>query len=162
MFFEMAGHAIDLMIAVLGRPKSVKPFLAHHHTEPPASYVDNGLAVFTFPHAWGLIEVPALEVAPNSRRFEVYGTEGACVIPHLGSGHLPNKNTQSLEVYQTGKAIWQTIELRAQTLQISDLREFAACVAGKKQPDFSMEHDLHVQEALLQASGMAGTKNAPD
>ena len=26
---------------------------------------------------------------------------------------------------------------------------------GKKAPDFSLEHDLTVQEALLQASGMA-------
>src|SRR5262249_11356758 len=84
MFFEMAGHVIDLMIALLGEPKEVKSFLAHHHREPPASYVDNGVAVFTFPHAWGIIEVPALEVAPHARRIEVYGTEGACVIPHLG------------------------------------------------------------------------------
>src|SRR5437868_4928181 len=38
MFFEMAGHVIDLMVALLGRPKSITPFLAHHHTEPPASF----------------------------------------------------------------------------------------------------------------------------
>jgi predicted dehydrogenase len=154
MFFEMAGHVIDLMVAVLGKPRQVTPFLGHHHTEPPKSYVDNGVAVFGFEHAWGIIEVPAIEVAPHSRRIEVYGTEGACVIPHLGSGHLANKNIQPVEVYKAGQRDWQRLDLPAQTLQIKDLREFAACAAGKKDPEFSMDHDLTVQEALLKASGM--------
>jgi predicted dehydrogenase len=154
MFFEMAGHVIDMMVAVLGKPAQVAGFLAHHHTEPPASYVDHGVAIFEYPHAWGIIEVPSLEVAPHSRRIEVYGTEGACVIPHLGSGHLPNKNIQPIEVHRVGRD-WQTIELPAATLQIADLREFAAVVTGKKQPEYSMEHDLAVQESLLRACDMA-------
>jgi predicted dehydrogenase len=154
MFFEMAGHVIDLMVALLGKPKTVTPFLAHHHKEPPASYVDNGMAVFGFERAWGIVEVPAIEVAPHSRRIEVYGMGGACVIPHLGSGHLANKNIQPVEVYRAGDADWKQLEPPAQVLQIRDLREFAAVVAGKKPPDFSMEHDLAVQETLLRASGM--------
>ncbi len=155
MFFEMAGHVIDLMITLLGRPKVITPFLAHHHLELPENYVDNGVAVCAYPNAWAIVEVPALEVAPHSRRIEVYGTQGACVIPHLGSGHLANKDIQPIEAFRTGAADWQRIDLPAQTLQITDLREFAACIAGKKQPDYSMEHDLHVQEALLHSSGMA-------
>jgi predicted dehydrogenase len=158
MFFEMAGHIIDMMVALLGRPRQVGPFLAHHHTEPPGTYMDNGVAVFGYEHAWGIIEVPALEVAPHSRRIEVYGTQGACVIPHLGSGHLANKDIQPIEVYRAGARDWQRIDLPAQTLQVKDLREFAACVAGKKEPDYSLEHDVIVQEALLQASGMAGPR----
>jgi predicted dehydrogenase len=154
MFFEMAGHVIDLMITLLGRPRQISSFLAHHHTAPPASYMDNGLAVFEYSSAWGIIEVPALEVAPYSRRIEVYGTEGACVIPHLGSGHLANRNTQRLEVFRAGAKEWQARDLEARTLQISDLREFAGVVAGKKRPDYSVEHDLAVQETLLRASGM--------
>jgi predicted dehydrogenase len=154
IFFEMAGHVIDLMVALLGRPESVTPFLAHHHTVPAATFVDNGVAVFGYPHAWGIIEVPALEVARHSRRIEVYGTKGACVIPHLGSGHLANKDVQPIEVYREGDTDWQRIDLPAQTLQIRDLREFAACISGRKAPDFDTTHDLNVQEALLRASGM--------
>jgi hypothetical protein len=112
------------------------------------------VAVFGFEHAWGIIEVPALEVAPHSRRIEVYGTGGACAIPHLGSGHLANKNIQPIEVYKAGDKDWQTHELTAATLQIADLREFAAVVSHSKAPDFSLEHDLIVQEALLRASGV--------
>jgi predicted dehydrogenase len=155
MFFEMAGHVIDMMVTLLGQPKQISPFMGHHHSEPPATFVDNGVAVFGFEHAWGIIEVPALEVAPHSRRIEVYGTGGAAVIPHLGSGHLANKNIQPIELYRVGQPAWRQLELPAQTLQITDLREFAAVIAGKKAPDYSMEHDLIVQESLLKASGMA-------
>jgi predicted dehydrogenase len=154
MFFEMAGHVIDLMVALLGQPRQVTPFLAHHHTEPPANYIDNGVAVFGYPHAWGIVEIPALEVAPHQRRIEVYGTEGALIIPHLGSGHLPNRNVQPIEAYRNGEREWRTVELPARTLQISDLREFIAVVTRHKQPDYSMDHDLTVQETLLRASGM--------
>ena len=100
--------------------------------------------------------MPTLEVAPHARRIEVFGTEGAIVIPHLGSGHLKNRNVQPVELYRVGQANWQTLEPPAATLQIADLREFAAVVAGKKRPDFSAEHDVAVQETLLRASGMLG------
>jgi len=154
MFFEMAGHVIDMMIAMLGTPRRVTPFLAHHHRSGPEKFIDNGVAVFEYPNAWASVEVPTLEVAPHSRRLEVFGTEGALVIPHMGSGHLANKNVQPIEIYRTGEADWRTVQLPARTLQISDLREFAAVVAGTKRPDFSMDHDLAVQETLLRASGM--------
>jgi len=156
MFFEMAGHVLDLLVAVLGKPKAVTPFLAHHHGEGPQAYIDNGVAVFGYEHAWGVIEVPALEVAPHARRVEVYGTEGACVIPHLGSGHLANKDIQPIEVFTRGQPDWERIDTKAATLQVADLREFAACVAGRKDPDFPFDHDLAVQEALLKAAGMEG------
>ena len=154
MFFEMAGHVIDMMVAVLGKPASVTPFLSHHR-DSPGKFVDNGVAVFGFEHAWGIIEVPALEVAPHSRRIELYGTTGACVIPHLGTGHLPNKNIQPIEIFKSGDRDWQTRDLEAATLQIADLREFTAVTSGRKSPDFSFEHDLAVQETLLRASRMA-------
>jgi predicted dehydrogenase len=154
MFFEMAGHVVDVMVALLGQPKAVTPFLAHHHTQPPAAYIDNGVAVFGYEHAWGVVEVAALEAVPHSRRVEAYGTQGACVIPHLGSGHLPNKDVQLVEACKAGDADWQRLELPAQPLHLRDLREFVACVQGKKAPDFDCEHDLAVQETLLRASGM--------
>ncbi|MEX0586256.1 MAG: Gfo/Idh/MocA family oxidoreductase [Pirellulales bacterium] len=153
MFFEMAGHVIDMMVAMIGPPKSVTPFLAHHHTKP-GDFIDNGVAVFGFERAWGIVEVPSLEVAPHARRIEVYGTSGACAIPHLGSGHLANKNLQPIETYQAGADRWETHDLPAATLQIADLREFAAVVSERKKPDFTLEHDLAVQEALLRASNM--------
>jgi predicted dehydrogenase len=154
IFFEMAGHLIDMCVALLGRPKAVAPFLAHHHTAP-GSFVDSGVAILEFDHAWGIIEVPALEIVSDRRRIELYGTRGAFTIPHLGSGHLGNKNIQPVEFFRAGGSGWERKDLPAATLQIADLREFAACVARRKEPDYSLEHDLTVQETLLKASKMA-------
>ena len=123
--------------------------------DAPGSFVDSGVAVLEFDHAWGIIEVPALEIVSDRRRIELYGTRGAFTIPHLGSGHLANKNIQPVEVFGAGGSGWERIDLPAATLQIADLREFAACAARRKEPDYSLEHDLTVQEALLQASKMA-------
>lgn len=155
IFFEMAGHLIDMMVALLGRPRKVHPFLAHHHSAEPQSFIDHGIGFFEFDRAFGIVEVPALEIVPNMRRIEVYGTTGACIIPHLGSGHLGNNVVQPIEVFTPTTGEWRRLEPPAATLQIADLREFAAVVSGKKRPDFPPEHDLAVQEALLQASGMA-------
>jgi predicted dehydrogenase len=154
MFFEMAGHLVDLMIALLGPPSTITPFLAHHHRAGPATFIDDAVAVCAYPNAWASIEVPALEIVPQRRRIEVLGTEGGVIIPHLGSGHLANKDVQPIEIFHRGQADWQTLELPNEPLQISDLREFAAVLAGRKEPDFSAAHDLAVQEALLRASGM--------
>jgi predicted dehydrogenase len=156
MFFEMAGHLVDFAVTLLGPPREVTPFLGHHHDRGPGSFIDNAVAVLGWERAWGVLEVPALEVAPGARRIEVYGTEGAFVIPHLGSGHLRNDQVQPVEVYRKGWQEWQREEPFAATLQIADLREFAACITGRKEPEFSFEHDLAVQETLLRASGMFG------
>jgi allantoicase len=78
---------------------------------------------------------------------------------------LANRNIQPIEIFpHAGKQRlrwrgrpppdWKSVELTAATLQIADLREFAAVIAGKKEPDFGHEHDLTVQRALLEACGM--------
>lgn len=153
IFFEMAGHVIDLALALLGPPRRVLSLMCHHHREP-GSFVDNGLALLEFDDALGTIEVTALETAPDSRRIEVFGTAGAAVIPHLGSGHLKNDPVQPIELYLVGQGGWRRETPAAQTLHICDLREFAAVIAGRKPPEFSAEHDLVVQRTLLQACQM--------
>src|SRR5579859_3126668 len=71
IYFEMAGHLVDLLVALLGKPLKITPFLAHHHTAEPKSFVDNGVGLFEFERAYGIIEMPALEIAPHARRIEV-------------------------------------------------------------------------------------------
>jgi predicted dehydrogenase len=155
IFFEMAGHAIDWMCSILGKPREIKPILGHHHPTVGGDFIDNGVALFGFDKAVGIVEIPALEITPDQRRIEVYGTEGAMIIPHTGSGHLGNNPFQPLDVLKKGAATWERVNLPAAALQIRDLREFAAVVRGEKSPNFTLDHDLIVQEALMIASGMA-------
>ncbi len=150
ILFEMAGHLVDIMVSLLGAPREIHSFLAHHH-DAPGAFVDHGQAVCGFERAWGSIEVPALESAPDCRRIEVYGTTGGAIIPHLGSGHVANQPFQQILVYQKGQTGWQAHELPAATLQITDLREFAAVVSGQRPPEYTLDHDLVVQRALVAA-----------
>ncbi len=160
VFFEMAGHLVDLAITLAGRPVKVISVLRHHHATGPADYIDNGIALIEFERAFAEIDITGLEVAPTSRRIEVFGTGGAVVIPHLGSGHLENGAVQPLEVCRAGDTAWTRLNPPAAGLQLADLREFAAVLAGKKAPDFPLEHDLLVQETLLAASRAAPTGGA--
>src|SRR5262245_51662294 len=75
MFFEMAGHVIDMMVAVLGKPRQVHGFLGHHHKTPPKTYVDNGVAGFGCERDWGSLEGPAPAGPPHYARQEVCGHE---------------------------------------------------------------------------------------
>ena len=172
IYFEMAGHVIDIMVTMLGRPEQITPFLAQHRDDK-VNWTDHGVAVFEYPRAFGIIEVNALEIAPDARHFEVYGSRGACTIPNLGSGHLANTATQPLDIYledgaypdctvESPIAGWRRLDLPATTLQINDLREFIACVAGAKDPEYSFEHDLIVHEALLRSSGVTVTERRFD
>jgi hypothetical protein len=135
--------------------------LRHHHAAGPADYVDNGIALIEFAQGLAEIDITGLEVAPGSRRIEVFGTGGAVVIPHLGSGHLENGAAQPLEVCRAGDTTWTRLSPPASVLQLSDLREFAAVLAGRKVPDFPLEHDLLVHETLLAASRGAGATTKP-
>ena len=49
---------------------------------------------------------------------------------------------------------YQEIRLPKYTRYIDDVADMAKIIRGEKQTDFSYEHDLHVQEAVLQASGV--------
>ena len=154
MLFEMAGHLVDFMVTMLGSPTNVTPVLRHHHSSNETAFIDNGIALFEYPQALGVIEITALECVPDARRIEVFGTEGGIVIPHLGSGHLTNDATQPIQIFHRGDASWTTLPLPQATLQIADLREFAAVVRGERPPAYSLTHDFAVQELLLRVCGM--------
>ncbi|MEX0865958.1 MAG: Gfo/Idh/MocA family oxidoreductase, partial [Pirellulales bacterium] len=160
MFFEMGGHLIDFAVHLLGPPSKVHGVLRHDRSMAPqgrassSKFIDNAVALLEHEAAVSILEVTALESAPNSRRIEVYGTEGAFVIPHLGSGHMANNATQDYWTWTKGQADWQHHAPAAATLQIRDLREFAAVLRGEKEPEYSAEHDSCVQRTLLEACGM--------
>lgn len=152
IWFEMAGHLLDLMVRILGQPHRATVRLGQHH--PAAEgFEDSAVGLFEYDHAFGIIETPTLEAVPDQRRIEVYGTRGAAILPHLGTGHLPNDPTQPLDVYLAETGRWERRELPRAVLQLTDLREFERVVRQGAEPDYSAAHDAIVQELLLATSG---------
>jgi predicted dehydrogenase len=153
IWFEMAGHLIDLMVRVLGRPNRATVRLGQHHPDADG-FEDSAVGLFEYDHALAILETPTLEAPPDQRRIEVYGTRGAAILPHLGTGHLPNDPTQRLDVWRTSTGRWERRELPRAVLQITDLREFAKVVRDGATPDYTAAHDVIVQELLLQTCGV--------
>ena len=151
IWFEMAGHLIDLMVRILGKPNRATVRLGQHHAAADG-FEDSAVGIFEYDHAFGILETPTLEAVGDQRRMEVYGTKGAAILPHLGTGHLPNDPTQPLDVWLADVGHWERRELPRAVLQITDLREFERVVRQGAEPDYSAAHDVIVQELLLETS----------
>ena len=77
--YDLAGHMLDLIVWMLGRPTRVTTFLRNDTGQVPA-FSDNTLGVYEFEKAIAMVDIAAMETAPMARRFEVYGTKGSAII----------------------------------------------------------------------------------
>lgn len=168
LMFEMCGHLIDPMVAVLGRPRRVTPFLRSDFRRPedgpgpiilPArgipgedadrSFVDNSLAVLEWERAMAVVETAGMEVGAQ-RRLEVLGTEGTLVLEPPGGTQARLHLEKDAGEFHKG---WQTVDGGSWTAFAQDLRDLSAAIRGERMPQFGPVHDFLTQETLLRASG---------
>ncbi len=158
IFYELAGHMLDQVIWLLGRPARTASFLRTDDAESGErleGFVDNTLGVFEFEHAMALVDIAAMETQPMARRFEVYGTAGSAILvePFEPGSMIRLCLADASHGYAAGE---QQIPIRArsrQELYELELEAFLRTIAGEQEPDRSPEHDLLVQETLLRAVG---------
>jgi predicted dehydrogenase len=169
IMFEMCGHLIDPMVAVLGRPTRVTPYLRSDHRRPDNGagpiitphrgipgeaadrpFIDNSLAVLEWERAMAVVESAGMEVGAD-RRLEVLGTRGTLVIEPPGGTAARLFLDAATDGLQAG---WQTVDGGPWTPFAADLREFAGVIRGEQAPRFGPVHDFVVQETLLRASGV--------
>ena len=149
--FELGCHIIDLVIGVLGTPESVAAY--NQHASPlDDKLLDNMLAVFTYPRALATVKSSAMEVDGFARRhFVVCGSEGTFHIEPLDRPDVRFALSKPRSKYVKG---YQDVKIGAYRRYVGDAADMARIVRGEKQADFSYEHDLAVQTAVLQASGL--------
>jgi len=143
IYFEMAGHLVDIMVALMGRPADVTSILRCHYGK--RTVVDNAVVVHDFERGLGTIDMAAMQVG-MARRIEVHGTEGTALHAPIGSNNLSLYLEKEIEGYQSG---WNELEIEPPDSFPTLLRELKGCIKGKKEPDYSQAHDLTVQETLL-------------
>ncbi len=143
IYFEMAGHLTDILVALMGRPTDVHPILRRHYGK--RAVVDNAVVVHEFENGLGTIDMAAMQVG-MARRIEVHGTEGTAIHAPIGSNNLSLCLENAMEGYQAG---WQELDIEPPETFPTLLRELKACIRGEKAPDYSETHDLTVQEVLL-------------
>ncbi|MCY3801244.1 MAG: Gfo/Idh/MocA family oxidoreductase [Chloroflexi bacterium] len=150
VFYDLAGHVIDLVVYILGRPKEVTSFMQNSDTSGPP-IPDNTLSVFEYDAALGFIDIAAMEAPPMARRFEVYGTEGSAIMePFEPADTLRLCLREPKAGFPAGVSI---LKLEARPRYVKSLEAFVSDIRGEKQPDRSLDHELLVQETLLRATG---------
>jgi len=153
IFYDLAGHMLDQIVWLLGRPAKVTPFFRQDGVPVP-NFADNTLVVFEFEQAMATIDIAALETRPMARRFEVYGTDGSAIImePFEPAESIRLCLAEARGGYQAGSQIVQIEPQSRQRLYDLELGSFLAVLRGQKEPDRSLDHDRQVQESLLRAT----------
>jgi predicted dehydrogenase len=152
IMFELGGHILDLVIAILGKPQSVSAFNRHSATIDDG-LLDNMLCVLDYPKATATIKSTAIEVEGNGRRhLVVCGTEGTIHIQPLDNPSARVSLSRDRGEYKKGT---HDITFPKYTRYVGDAADMAQIIRGEKPSDFSPDHDLTVQATLLRACGLS-------
>jgi predicted dehydrogenase len=147
--FDLAGHMIDPIVRLMGRPERVTPFLRR---DGPANdgLQDNTMAVFEWRRAMGTFATASMHPRfMPYRTLEFVGTLGTAVVMPVEPPSLRIDLSADAGPYKAGP---QTLSYQY-TRYVDDLVELAAVVRGERKFPISREQDLLVQETLLRASG---------
>ena len=151
LYFEMAGHLVDIMVTLMGVPGQVNATHARHHGE--RKHVDNAVVAHQFDNGGlGTIDTASMHVESGlTRRIELYGTGGTAIHTPTGSNNLTLSLERPFEQYDAG---WQDITVPTPPGPPSLLTELAACISGAKEPDYTLDHDMAVHRALFAGCGI--------
>jgi len=155
VMYDLAGHMLDQIVWVLGRPEKVTSFVRNDDPAVPG-FADNTLAVLEYERAMAFVDIAAMEARPVARRYEVYGTEGSAILlEHFESAQrIRLCLEQARGGFQAGTQV-VTVNLQSrQELYELELEAFLATMAGQRQPDRSLDHELLVQDTLLRCTGV--------
>ncbi|QDV32014.1 putative oxidoreductase YdgJ [Planctopirus ephydatiae] len=157
IMFELGCHVIDLVLNILPQPDRITSFSRQVVTGQDRLF-DNMLAVFEYPKATATIRSTGVEVEGFARRHvTVCGTRGTFHIQPLDNPSVRLSLAESVTDPDTGKVYRkgvQEIELPKYARYVGDADDMAKIIRGDKPSDYSYAHDLAVQTAVLQASGL--------
>ena len=151
LYFEMAGHLVDIMVAFMGVPRQVNATFGQFHGG--RKHVDNAVVVHQFDNGGlGTVDTASMHVeSGGTRRIELYGTGGTAIHTPIGSNNLTLSLEQPFEQYPAG---WQEITVPTSPGPPSLLTELASCIAGAKAPDYTLDHDMAVHRTLFAGCGI--------
>jgi predicted dehydrogenase len=153
IFYDLAGHMLDQIVWLLGRPQQVTAFLRDDSGAVPG-FKDNTLAVLAYPRALAYVDIAAIEPTPVARRFEVYGDRGSAIMePFEPAGALRLCLAEAHSGYQRGEQFVEVDQQSRQRLYELELEAFLRVIQGQREPERPRSHDLLVQETLLRATG---------
>ncbi|MGY8827043.1 MAG: Gfo/Idh/MocA family protein [Candidatus Latescibacterota bacterium] len=154
IFYDLAGHMLDQVVWILGRPQKTTAFL-RNDSGVVENFSDNTLGVFEYEKAMAWVEIAAMEPRPMARRFEVYGSVGSAVLVEpFEPGHTIRLCLEEArDGFFQGEQMLSIEGTSRQTTYERELEAFVGVVRDGRSPDRPLEHELLVQETLLRATG---------
>lgn len=156
IMYNLGCHFIDFIVAMLGRPQAISPFLKSAPGYPDR-IKNNCLSILEYPHATVTLRACSLEVGGlGNRRLKICGTNGTvelCPLERFDGEPLTMRLTLQSDAggYDAGV---HTLDFGAKRDRYEDqLMELAEMVCGNRSNPWSAEHDILVQEVVLAASG---------
>jgi predicted dehydrogenase len=147
ILYDLAGHMLDQIVWILGRPLRVHTVLRNDATPTLPGYSDNTVTVLEFARALAIVDIAAMEPRPTARRFEVYGTRGSAILE-------PFDPARTLRLVQGHhEEVTKLPIVERQELYVRELAAFVGVLRGERPPDRPPEHELLVQETLLRVTG---------
>ena len=150
-FFELACHMLDIVITLLGKPKTVHSFSTPTATD---GVKDNQLAVLEFAKATATLRCNHADpFGGPRRRFQVTGTQGSIEIQPMESGQFIARFAKACGPYKKGE---QTVELDVPKGRYDgEFIDLAQVIHSEKALAWTATHDILVHQTLLQAAGIA-------
>ena len=157
IMYILGSHMVDLIVYLLGEPKSVTSFLKRTNLDG-VDFEDNNLAVLEYDKALARIFISSVEVNGFGRRqFVVSGSEGTIEIkPIERPCYLSYSDRGMAKTYADCKEIQKIEEDSVNCRYDEMMQDFHACIVGKKKNPFTYEHDYIVQKVLDKIVGGVG------
>lgn len=159
IMFNLGCHLVDLVVALLGRPERVTPYLKSAPGDDHA-IKNNCVAILEYPHATATLRACSREVdGLNRRRLKICGTRGTIELSPLErfDGQPLQMGLTLLEGNDEYAAGSHAVEFGVVRDRYEDqFREFARIVRGEIKNPYTYDHDDLVQEVTLAASGRLG------
>ena len=151
--FEEGCHLIDRAVDLFGKPQRITGYL-RHDSKIADGLADNTLAILEYPRA--IAEIYLASFQPHGglyRCLEVSGTNGKATVQPYAPLRLAIDLKEAAGPYQAGAQTLQPAEPAGPTYG-PDFIEMARIIREGMTPTYSPEHDLIVQETLLQVCSM--------
>jgi predicted dehydrogenase len=156
IMFNLGCHLIDFIIAMLGRPEKITPFLKSTAGVAKKSK-NNCLTILEYPHVIVTLYASSMEVdGQNRRHLKICGSKGTMELSPLERfDGVPLQMRMTLlednEEYAAGTHL---VDFGIKLDRYQDqLMELAKIVNGEMENPYTYEHDYLVQEVVLAAAG---------
>ena len=154
IMFNLGCHLIDFVVAMMGAPEHIMPFLKSTPDVSPA-IKNNCMTVLEYPYATVILRCCSRGVLPR-RRLKISGTKGwveLCPLERFDDEALLLKMslTEDRGPYAAGNHVLDFGIRRDR--YVEQLAELAGMIRGEIQNSYTYEHDYLVEKVLLAASG---------